>query len=264
MSDSVTRRQQQGAEAKIQAKKKTGKASAEAPRASRPSVLEEAFVTGLEAGLAVGLETGDEELEAAVEAEAAALEAGLADGEALEEAFEVGLEAGIEAGLEIELAEHELERELEASEEAPRPGALGGKDRRRLRAQGHHLRPLVLVGSAGVTPGVISALDAALEDHELVKVRIDDDRAGRAVAAVDLAHGTRSEIVQSLGKTVLFFRRRTTEPASKDRRAGPRSAAPRGAAPRGAGPRSAAPRGAGPRSAATRGGGRRGAPSRRR
>lgn len=86
--------------------------------------------------------------------------------------------------------------------------ALTGKERRQLRALGHHLSPVVQVGHGGVTKGVISAVHQALEDHELVKVKIGEGPADRHDAADALAQATKSEVAQVLGKTILLFRKR--------------------------------------------------------
>jgi RNA-binding protein len=90
--------------------------------------------------------------------------------------------------------------------------ALTGKQRRYLRALGHHLHAVVQVGDAGVTDGVIAATAQALETHELVKVRIADDREGRETAIEELAAGTGSEVAQVLGRTALLFKRRKKKP----------------------------------------------------
>lgn len=92
------------------------------------------------------------------------------------------------------------------------PVALTGKQRRYLRALGHHLHAVVQVGDAGVTDGVIAATAQALETHELVKVRIADDREGRETAIEELAAGTGSEVAQVLGRTALLFKRRKKKP----------------------------------------------------
>lgn len=92
---------------------------------------------------------------------------------------------------------------------------LTGKQKRKLRALGHHLTVLVQVGADGVTDGVISATSAALEDHELVKVRIADDRDGREQAVEKLARGTRAEVAQVLGRTALLYRARAEKPEIK-------------------------------------------------
>lgn len=90
----------------------------------------------------------------------------------------------------------------------PKQAPLTGKQRRTLRALGHHLAVIVQVGHDGVTDGVIEALDEALQTHELVKAQIADEREARAAAAKRLAGETNSVVAQELGRTVLFFRKR--------------------------------------------------------
>lgn len=85
---------------------------------------------------------------------------------------------------------------------------LNGKQRRKLRALGHHLEPVVLVGQSGVTEGVIAATDQALEDHELIKIKVGEGPEDRHEAAERLAESTSSEVAQVLGRTVLLFRKR--------------------------------------------------------
>jgi RNA-binding protein len=86
--------------------------------------------------------------------------------------------------------------------------ALTGKQRRKLRAMGHHLDPVVIVGASGVTAGVVTAVDQALHDHELIKVKVAEGPEDRHEAAEHLAGETDSEIAQVLGRTVLLFRKR--------------------------------------------------------
>ncbi|MDQ3266484.1 MAG: ribosome assembly RNA-binding protein YhbY [Myxococcota bacterium] len=89
--------------------------------------------------------------------------------------------------------------------------ALKGKDRRELRGMGHHLSPVVQIGQNGVTEGVIGATRQALEDHELIKVKIGDGPEDRHEAAEHLARETKSEIAQVLGKTALLFKKRAKD-----------------------------------------------------
>jgi RNA-binding protein len=91
--------------------------------------------------------------------------------------------------------------------------ALSGKQRRALRALGHHLKPLLQVGHAGVTPSVVAALEQALHDHELVKVRIlEHAPEPRGTVAQALSSSTSSEVAQVLGRTVLLYRARPEDP----------------------------------------------------
>ena len=88
---------------------------------------------------------------------------------------------------------------------------LTGKQRRQLRALGHHLDPVVLVGQSGVTEGLIAAVVQALHDHELIKVKINEGPEDRHEAAEKLAQGTGAELVQVLGGTVLLFKKRAED-----------------------------------------------------
>ena len=90
---------------------------------------------------------------------------------------------------------------------------LDGKQRRKLRALGHHLAVVVQVGQEGVTPGVLAALEQALSDHELVKVKLaSEDREARREQAEELSFGPGSEVAQVLGRTVLLYKANPDEP----------------------------------------------------
>lgn len=85
---------------------------------------------------------------------------------------------------------------------------LTGKQKRHLRALGHHLSAVVQVGSSGVTAGVISATEQALATHELIKVKIAEEREGRPAAIAALVEGTGAEVAQTIGRTVLLFKKK--------------------------------------------------------
>ena len=93
---------------------------------------------------------------------------------------------------------------------------LNGKQRRHLRALGHHLNPVVLVGQAGVTEGVIAAVEQALKDHELIKIKINEGPDTRQEASAHLAEATGSELVQLLGRTALLFKKRPEKSEFED------------------------------------------------
>jgi RNA-binding protein len=90
---------------------------------------------------------------------------------------------------------------------------LTGKQRRHLRSLGHHLEPVVQLGRLGLSEAAIAAVDAALDQHELVKVRIGtecpDDRHD---VAERLAPAVKGEVAQVLGRTLLVYRRHPKDP----------------------------------------------------
>ena len=87
--------------------------------------------------------------------------------------------------------------------------SLRGKQIRFLRAKAHHLRPMVIIGQKRVTPAVIQHVDEALEQHELLKVRLTDAEKEEAIAAAaSLVDGTEAHLVQRIGHTIVLYRRR--------------------------------------------------------
>lgn len=80
-------------------------------------------------------------------------------------------------------------------------------EKKRFRRIGHELSPVVLTGGSGITEGVLAETDRALEDHELIKVRVNgEDREERSAAIQMIAAETKSQIVQIIGKMVLLYR----------------------------------------------------------
>ncbi len=94
--------------------------------------------------------------------------------------------------------------------------SLTGKQRRHLRALGHHLDPVVQLGKHGLNEGTVAAVDQALEQHELVKVRIGTECPDeRGDLAEKLPSSAKAELVQLLGRTLLLYRRNPKEPKIK-------------------------------------------------
>lgn len=90
---------------------------------------------------------------------------------------------------------------------------LTGKQKRHLRSLGHHLQTVVQIGKEGISEALIGAVDRALLDHELVKVRVGQNAMlERRDAAAELASATGSEVAQVLGSTVLLYRAHPDEP----------------------------------------------------
>ncbi|HEY2405685.1 MAG TPA: ribosome assembly RNA-binding protein YhbY [Polyangiaceae bacterium] len=92
------------------------------------------------------------------------------------------------------------------------PPPLTGKQRRHLRALAHPLKPVVQVGHAGLTAPVLSAIDGALETHELIKVRVAGEAPETDEIARRIEARTNSVVAQIIGKTLIVYRRRKKDP----------------------------------------------------
>ena len=91
--------------------------------------------------------------------------------------------------------------------------ALTGKQRRHLRALGHALAPVAMIGKGGVTDAFVEGLEQALRTHELVKLKLLETAAlDRHDAAAELAQRTGAEVAQVLGQTILLYRPDPDEP----------------------------------------------------
>ena len=84
---------------------------------------------------------------------------------------------------------------------------------RYLRGLGHHLEPVVQIGKEGITAGVVTATRAALLAHELVKVKIlTESPVDRKLAGEELAARVGASLAQTLGRTLLLYKRHPNKP----------------------------------------------------
>ncbi len=79
--------------------------------------------------------------------------------------------------------------------------------RRHLRKLAHHLKPVVIIGNAGLSEGVLGEIDTALAHHELIKVRVNAaDRDERQAMIERIAQATGADWVLSIGHVAAFYR----------------------------------------------------------
>ena len=90
---------------------------------------------------------------------------------------------------------------------------LTPEQRKFLKARGHNLKPVVMIGNAGLSQAVVQEADRALKAHELIKVRVlGDDRVAREAWFMKLCEALNAAPVQHIGKLLLIYR-----PADKPR-----------------------------------------------
>jgi RNA-binding protein len=108
---------------------------------------------------------------------------------------------------------------------APAP-PLTGKQKSYLRSLAHPLKPLVQIGHQGLTAGVIAAIDAALERHELIKAKVAGDaEVDPSELAPAIEKATHSQLAQSIGRTLVLYRRNLEKSKITLPRPGSKSAA---------------------------------------
>jgi RNA-binding protein len=84
---------------------------------------------------------------------------------------------------------------------------LSPAQRKEKRADAHHLSPVVMIGADGLTPPVRKEIDAALNSHGLIKVRVfSDDREARGAMLDTLAEELNAAPIQHIGKLLVLWR----------------------------------------------------------
>ncbi len=80
-------------------------------------------------------------------------------------------------------------------------------ERSGLRAEAHALSPVVIIGEAGLTPAVLKEIDASLNAHGLIKVRVfGDDREARIAIYESICADLEAAPVQHIGKLLVMYR----------------------------------------------------------
>lgn len=71
-----------------------------------------------------------------------------------------------------------------------------------LKAQAHHLKPIVLVGKNGITESLITEIDAALKAHELIKIKFH-----KKLETFEWIADLRAQLIETKGHTMTIYRK---------------------------------------------------------
>ena len=79
--------------------------------------------------------------------------------------------------------------------------------KKQLRAKAHALKPVIITGQAGISPSVLFEINAALDHHELIKVRVNaEDRDQRKEMSALICTETGAELIQAIGHIITLYR----------------------------------------------------------
>ena len=80
------------------------------------------------------------------------------------------------------------------------------KQRSKLRALAHHLKPLVLIGKSGISSGVIVSISQLLDSHELIKVKFLDNTYNRNEFLDIVKSNLSCSVVGEIGRTFILYK----------------------------------------------------------
>lgn len=86
--------------------------------------------------------------------------------------------------------------------------ALSNSEKKSLRQLGHALKPIVTVGDKGLSETVLTELNRALDDHELIKVKLrTEEREDKKTLTDGVTEQCNAELVQAIGNIILIYRK---------------------------------------------------------
>jgi RNA-binding protein len=98
------------------------------------------------------------------------------------------------------------ERPPESQTMANHP-SITEKQRRWLKGEAHPLKPVVMIGQAGLTAAVLAELELALDHHELLKVKVSaGDRELRDALIAPMVEQTGATLVTRIGNIAVLYR----------------------------------------------------------
>jgi RNA-binding protein len=89
---------------------------------------------------------------------------------------------------------------------------ITSSQKRKLKSLAHKLKPVVLIGQKGITESLVKAVDKALEDHELIKVKFIDLKDEKVELLEKVISDTKSFLVNLIGNTAIIYRENPERP----------------------------------------------------
>jgi len=84
---------------------------------------------------------------------------------------------------------------------------LTGKQKNYLRGIAHTKNPIVAIGNKGLSDAVLKELELALEQHELVKIKLPGgSKAEKTALLKEICERSNSESVQLIGNVCVVYR----------------------------------------------------------
>jgi RNA-binding protein len=96
------------------------------------------------------------------------------------------------------------------------PMNLNEANKKFLRGLGHQLKPLIMVGDAGLTESLLAEFESTLDHHELIKVRVRvGDRKARDEIIEKLCSESAATLIQRIGNVALLYKANLTKKPEK-------------------------------------------------
>ena len=83
---------------------------------------------------------------------------------------------------------------------------LTSKQRKALEKIAHDIEPVVIVGAAGVTDGVIKMVQTSLDAHELIKIKFNEYKDEKTELTQKICTKTDATLVRIIGNRAILYK----------------------------------------------------------
>ena len=85
--------------------------------------------------------------------------------------------------------------------------SLSNEQKKHYRSIAHSLKPVVTIAGNGLSESVMTEIERALNDHELIKIKVSiTDRDSRKKTIVEVCEQSQAELIQEIGKVAVILR----------------------------------------------------------
>lgn len=92
---------------------------------------------------------------------------------------------------------------------------MNSEQLKQMKTQAHELKPVIMIGQAGLTDAVLKEIELALDTHELIKIKIRTERAERKQIQTLICTATKAEAIQSIGQVLVIYRKKPEQAKKK-------------------------------------------------
>lgn len=83
---------------------------------------------------------------------------------------------------------------------------LSNNQKKFLRARGHVLKPVVMIGQHGLSKPVLTELESTMQKHELLKIKIHtEDKQAKQKIINEILNITKAHLIQVIGSVMVIY-----------------------------------------------------------
>jgi len=96
---------------------------------------------------------------------------------------------------------------------------VNSEQQKQMITRAHALKPVVMIGQAGLTEAVLKEIESALDTHELIKIKVRAERTERQHIQAHICTETQAELIQSIGQVLVIYRKKPEATPKKQKQA---------------------------------------------